>query len=188
MLLAKLFLLPAAVASSVTVYMHSVSTSSPQTAVIPSPIPLVQISYDADQTTGTVVSYTPPQGSYTPDHLLRIGLHDTKAGTWKGVLTSAASFAEEYKKKCVVHVDEKGEPYHVGFSTSVKGAGEGDELEVEIVRREVGPKPVLNKPVVLNAEGRIDSKEPEKTFIQKYWWMIAIFLVVQLVAGGGGKE
>ncbi|KAK7192661.1 hypothetical protein DPSP01_006907 [Paraphaeosphaeria sporulosa] len=186
MLLAKLFLLPAAVASSVTVYMHSVpSTSSPQTAVIPSPIPLVQISYDADQTTGTVVSYTPPQGSYASDHLLRIGLHDTKAGTWKGILTSAASFAEEYKKKFVVHVDEKGEPYHVGFSTSVKGAGEGDELEVEVVRREVGPKPVLNKPVVLNADGRIDSKEPEKTFIQKYWWMIAIFLVVQLVAGGG---
>ncbi|KAF2445131.1 hypothetical protein P171DRAFT_289953 [Karstenula rhodostoma CBS 690.94] len=141
MLLPKLFLLPAAVASSVTVYMHSVpSTSSPQTAVIPSPIPLVQISYDADQTTGTVISYTPPQGSYASDHLLRIGLHDTKAGTWKG---------------------------HVGFRTTVKEAGDGDELEVELVRREAGPKPVLNKPVVLNADGRIDSKEPEKTFIQK---------------------
>jgi hypothetical protein len=166
MLLAKLFLLPTAVASSVTVYMHSVpATSSPQTAVIPSPIPLVQISYDADQTTGTVVSYTPPQGSYAPDHLLRIGFHDTKAGTWKGILASAASFADEYKKRFVVHVDEKGEPYHIGFSTTVKGVG--DELEVEVVRRDAGAKPVLNKPVVLNADGRIDSKEPEKSFLQK---------------------
>ncbi|KAJ4349993.1 uncharacterized protein N0V89_008614 [Didymosphaeria variabile] len=184
MLLSKLILLPAAVASSVTVYMHSVpSTSSPQTAVIPSPIPLVQISYDADQTTGTIVSYTPPQGSYAPDHLLRIGLHGNKEGTWMGILASAASFAEVYTKKFVVHLDEKGEPYHVGFSTSDKGVGE--ELEVLVVRKEAGPKPVLNKPVVLNADGRIDSKEPEKSFLQKYWWMIAIFLVVQLVAGGG---
>ncbi|KAF1978514.1 hypothetical protein BU23DRAFT_449776 [Bimuria novae-zelandiae CBS 107.79] len=184
MLLAKLLLLPVAVASSVTIYMSSVpTTSSPQIAVIPSPIPLVQISYDADQTTGTVTSYTPPQGSYTSDHLLRIGLLDTKAGAWTGVLTSAASFAEEYKKKFVVHVDEKGEPYHVGFSTSEKGAG--GELEVEIVKREAGPRPVLNRPIVLNAEGRIDSKEPEKSFFQKYWWMIAIFLVIQFVVGGG---
>ncbi|KAJ4305208.1 hypothetical protein N0V90_000739 [Kalmusia sp. IMI 367209] len=184
MLLSKLLLLPVAVASSVTIYMHSVpSSSSPQTAVIPSPIPLVQISYDADQTTGTVVSYTPPQGSYAPDHLLRIGIHDTKSGSWKGVVTSAASFAEEYKKRFVVHVDDKGEPYHVGFGASLKGAGE--ELEVEVVKREAGPKPVLNKPIVLNADGKIDAKEPEKTFFQKYWWMIALFLLVQLVAGGG---
>jgi hypothetical protein len=28
-------------------------------------------------------------------------------------------------------------------------------------------KPVLNKPVVLNAEGKIDSKVEEKTFLQK---------------------
>ncbi|KAL1609846.1 hypothetical protein SLS60_001511 [Paraconiothyrium brasiliense] len=166
MLLSKLFLLPAAVASSVTVYMHSVpSTSSPPTAVVPSPIPLVQISYDVEQTSGTVVSYTPPQGSYAPDHLMRIGLHDIQEGIWKGILTSAASFADEYTKKFVVHLDEKGEPYHVGFSTSDRGAGE--ELNIEVVRKAAGPKPVLNKPVVLNADGRIDSKEPEKTFLQK---------------------
>jgi hypothetical protein len=166
MLLAKLLLLPAAVASSVTIYMSSVpTTSSPSTAVIPSPIPLVQVSYDADQSTGTVTSYTPPQGSYAPDHLLRIGLLDTKTETWRGVLTSAASFADEYRKKFVVHVDEKGEPYHIGFAAVERGAGE--DLEVEIVKREAGPRPVLNKPIVLNAEGKIDTKEPEKTFIQK---------------------
>lgn len=166
MLLSNLVFLPVAVASSVTIYMHSVpSIASPQTPVIPSPIPLLQISYDADQTTGTVVSYTPPQGSYAPDHLLRVGLHDTTTNTWKGILTSAASFAEEHKKKFVVHVDEREQPYHITFSTSTKGLGE--ELEIEVVRRKTGPKPMLNKPVVLNADGRIDSKEPEKTFFQK---------------------
>jgi hypothetical protein len=118
MLLSKLLLLPVAVASSVTIYMHSVpSSTSPQTPVIPSPIPLAQIDYDVDQTKGTVTSFTPPHGSYASDHLLRIGLHDSTSGSWRGIVTSAASFADEYMKKFVVFVDEKGEVYHVGFSS-----------------------------------------------------------------------
>ncbi|KAL1594131.1 hypothetical protein SLS59_008965 [Nothophoma quercina] len=182
MLLARLLLLPFALASSVTLYVSSVPASDSK-AVIPSAIPLAQIEYDADQSVGTIASYTPPTGSYSDEHLLRIGLTDPKTSSWRGIVTSAASFAEQYHKKFIVHVDEKGEPYHVGFGTSVKGAGA--EVEVEIVKRNPGPKPVLNKPIVLNAEGKLDGKEPEKTFLQKYWWAIAIFLVVQLVSSGG---
>jgi hypothetical protein len=165
MLLAKLLLLPVAIASSVTVYVSSVPVSD-NSAVIPSPIPLAQIEYDADQSVGTLASYTPPTGSYSPDHLLRVGLSDPKSGSWRGIVTSAASFADQYHKKFVVHVDEKGEPYHIGFGTSARGSG--DDVEVEIVKRNPGPKPVLNKPIVLNAEGKLESKEPEKSFLQKY--------------------
>jgi len=164
MLLAKLLLLPVAIASSVTVYVSSVPVSD-NSAIIPSPIPLAQIEYDADQSVGTLASYTPPTGSYASDHLLRVGLSDAKSGSWRGIVTSAASFADQYHKKFVIHVDEKGEPYHLGFGTSAKGSG--NDVEVEIVKRNPGPKPVLNKPIVLNAEGKLDSKEPEKTFLQK---------------------
>ncbi|KAI8936880.1 hypothetical protein NX059_006116 [Plenodomus lindquistii] len=185
MLLARLFLLPLAVASSVTLYVSSVPASS-DASVIPSPIPLAQVEYDADQSVGTLTSYTPPTGSYSPDHLLRVGLSDPQSGLWRGIVTSAASFSEQYHKKFVIHVDERGEPFHVGFGTSSKS--EGQEIEVEIVKRTAGPKPFLNKPIVLNAEGKLESKEPEKTFLQKYWWVLALFLVVQLVsAGGDGK-
>ncbi|KAF2280187.1 uncharacterized protein EI97DRAFT_391080 [Westerdykella ornata] len=186
MLLSKLLLLPVAFASSVTLYVHSLPSTESHHSPIPSPIPLAQIDYDADTSTGTLASYTPPTGSYSPDHLLRIGLGDPKIGHWRGVLTSAASFGDEYKKKFTVHIDEKGEPYHVGFSTDVRGSG--DEVEVEVVKRESGPKPVLNKPVVLNADGKLDNKEPEKTFLQKYWWAIGLFLLIQVVAGGGGEK
>jgi hypothetical protein len=165
MLLAKLLLLPLAVASSVTLYVSSVPVSD-TTAIIPSPIPLAQIEYDVDQTVGTLSSYTPPTGSYGPNHLLRVGLPDPKSGSWRGIVTSAASFADQYHKKFIIHVDEKGEPYHVGFGTSAKK--EGEDVEIEIVKRNPGPQPVLNKPIVLNAEGKIDSKEPEKSFLQKY--------------------
>ena len=164
MLLAKLLLLPVAVASSVTLYVSSVPVSD-SAAVIPSPIPLAQIEYDVEQSIGTISSYTPPTGSYNPDHLLRVGLSDPSSGSWRGIVTSAASFAEQYHKKFVIHVDEQGVPYHVGFGTSAKKAGE--EVEVEIVKRSPGPQPVLNKPIVLNADGKIDSKEPEKSFLQK---------------------
>jgi hypothetical protein len=168
MLLAKLLLLPLAVASSVTLYVSSVPVSD-TSAVIPSPIPLAQIEYDVEQSVGTLSSYTPPTGSYGSDHLLRVGLSDPKTGSWRGIVTSAASFADQYHKKFIIHVDEKGEPYHVGFGTSAKK--EGEEVEVEIVKRSSGPQPVLNKPIVLNAEGKIDSKEPEKGFLQKYAWL-----------------
>ena len=164
MLLSRLLLLPVAVASSVTLYVSSVPATS-DAAVVPSPIPLGQVEYDVDQSVGTLSSYTPPTGSYASDHLLRIGFSDPKSGSWRGIVTSAASFADNYHKKFVIYVDERGDPFHMGFGTSAKGSG--DEVEVEIVKRSEGPKPVLNKPIVLNAEGKLDSKEPEKTFLQK---------------------
>lgn len=180
MLLAKLLLLPFTVASSVTLFVSSVPVSgNSASAVIPSPIPLAQIEYDADQSVGTIASYTPPTGSYASDHLLRVGLSDPKSGSWRGIVTSAASFADQYHKKFVVHVDDAGEPYHVGFTTSAKGSG-SDEVEVEILKRNPGPKPVLNKPIVLNAEGKIDSKEPEKSFLQKYVLAVTVRITHQL--------
>jgi hypothetical protein len=165
MLLARLLLLPFAVASTVTLYVSSVPASE-GTEVVPSAIPLAHIDYDADQSVGTIVSYTPPTGSYSEDQLLRVGLTDPKTGSWRGIVTSAASFADQYHKKFVVHVDEQGAPYHVGLGTSAKSAGK--DVEVEIVKRSTGPKPVLNKPIVLNAEGKLEEKEPEKTLLQKY--------------------
>lgn len=171
MLFARLLLLPFAVASTVTLYVSSVPASE-GAAVIPSATPLAQIEYDADQSVGTLASYTPPTGSYSEDQFLRVGLTDPKTGSWRGIVTSAASFADQYHKKFIVHVDEKGEPYHVGFGTSAKGSGQ--EVEVEIVKRSPGPKPVLNKPIVLNAEGKLETKEPEKTFLQKYVLLLAI--------------
>lgn len=185
MLLARLLLLPFAVASTVTLYVSSVPATQ-SSAVILSAIPLAQIEYDADQAVGTLASYTPPTGSYSDDHLLRVGLTDSKTGSWRGIVTSASSFGDQYHKKLIIHVDEKGEPFHVGFGTSAKSADK--EVEVEIVKRSPGPKPVLNKPIVLNAEGKLESKEPEKTFLQKYVVSLIYVLdsITNIFVGTGG--
>ncbi|KAF2660478.1 hypothetical protein K491DRAFT_60552 [Lophiostoma macrostomum CBS 122681] len=185
MLLAKLLLLPVAVASSVTVYVHSLPAPQDSSSPVPSPTPLAHIEYDAGTAIGSLSSYTPPTGSYSPEHLLRIGLTDKTSGHWRGVLTSAASFEEQYKKKFTIHVDENGEPYHIGLGTSARGAG--DEVEVEVLKKTAGPQPALNKPIVLNEQGKIATEEPQKTFLQKYWWVVGLFVLIQIVAGGGDK-
>lgn len=185
MLLSRLIWLPFAVASSVTVYVSPVPASG-NTAAIASPVPLAQIEYDADQSVGTLVSYTPPTGSYAADHLLRVGLTDAKADSWHGVVTSAAGFSDQYHKKFVIHIDDKGDPFHVGFSTRAKGSE--NEVEVEILRKNAGPQPVLNKPIVLNADGKLGSDEPEKTFLQKWveiQWLLrdAVLTITQVLVG-----
>lgn len=201
MLLAKLLLLPSALATTVaastlTLYISSVPhNQNAAPAPIPSPIPLAQISYDPHAATAELSSYTPPTGAYTPEHLLKLGIltpgpvKNGQEGEWHGILTSAASFDTQYKKTFTLWVDERGEVYHVGFSTSARangGQGEADkdEVAVEVVKRSAGPVPALNRPVVLNAEGKLDGKEPEKSFLQKYWWAIGIFLLIQMIAGG----
>jgi len=83
-------------------------------------------------------------------------------------VTDATSFTDQYKKKFILHVDDNGQVYHLGLSTDVRTNKENNaEVEVELVQRGVGPKPTLNVPVKLNAEGKLGSTEPEKTFLQK---------------------
>jgi hypothetical protein len=74
-------------------------------------------------------------------------------------------------------LNARGEVYHVGFlasdsgSSSTSGSGSGsskDGLAVEVLPMKGGPVVHLNKPVVLNAQGTLDDKEPEKSFLQKY--------------------
>jgi len=60
---------------------------------------------------------------------------------------------------------------------------------VKVVEEANPPMPVLNKPVVLNEGGFVDAPlGQEKSFLQKYWWAIAIFVVINLAAASGPDE
>lgn len=171
--------------STITIYVYPIHSTHPDRSslsALPTPTPLAQIAFDASTSLASLKSYTPPTGAYTPSHFLRVGLYDPATSEWKGVVTSAASFTNEYRKKLILHVDESGDVYHVGLATSGwgktnidddsnskgKGAeGKAEEIDIEVVRRMQAPQPTLNKPIMLNAEGRLEGKEPEKTFLQK---------------------
>jgi hypothetical protein len=76
---------------------------------------LAKLSYNTEE--ATVVSYKAlalPAG----EEIVRIGFHHPKTGSWSGIATSAANFAEGKDKKIQLLLNEQGEVYHVGFKTS----------------------------------------------------------------------
>jgi len=134
---------------------------------------LARISYNS--TTATLKSYTGPPSIPADDEIVRIGFYHTgSSDSWSGIATSASNFADGKDKKLQLLLNAEGEVYHVGFlalgsglGTSSKGGSKKDGMSVEVVPMKAGPVVHLNKPVVLNAEGKLDDKEPEKSFLQK---------------------
>ncbi|KAI5819084.1 hypothetical protein BZA77DRAFT_305658 [Pyronema omphalodes] len=117
------------------------------------------------------------------DELIRIGSNNGNGngneGSW--TVTTPATLSNG---KLVLHLDSEGRIYHVEVQQG-KQAPEGVVgIQVELVKLGKGPLPVLNKPVVLNAQGRVPETEKEKTFLQKYWWLLLGMFI--LIVGGGG--
>ncbi|KZF22710.1 hypothetical protein L228DRAFT_260855 [Xylona heveae TC161] len=73
-----------------------------------------------------------------------------------------------------------------GQGEESKGGENKGEIKVELVKPNKGAEPHLNKPIVLNPDGKMPQKEPEKTILQKYWWVFAAITLL-LMAGGGDK-
>jgi len=156
-------------------------TTKPQT--------LAQITYTP--TNASIKSYTPasiPSNS----EIVRIGFHHGPSGEqWSGIATSAENLSAEKSKTLTLHVRPDGELYHVGWKVDAEPVSQGKgrssvqegKFNVEVVRIREGPVPALNQPVVVSADGE-EAKEPEKSFLQKYWWALALFLVFQVVMGG----
>lgn len=158
----------------------------------PSPSPLATIQYTppslpSSTSPSTAIpakadTWTPPRlDDANGDDLIRIGLYDAKTKSWTGVVTSAASLVPGLEKKVTLRVDAEGQVWGLSFvagvapgprkagrakGTSGEDAKEAADVTVEIVGVHRGPEPVLNRPVVLSAEGKVQEKE-EKTFLQK---------------------
>lgn len=134
---------------------------------------LARVSYNS--TTATLKSYSGSPSLPSDDEIVRIGFYHTSSpDSWSGIATSASNFADSKDKKLQLLLNSEGNVYHVGFlatdagkGTSSKGGSKKDGLSVEVVPMKAGPVVHLNKPVVLNAEGKLDDKEPEKSFLQK---------------------
>lgn len=150
---------------TVSVFAWPIGSSTPQQ--------LAQITYGYPSLNYSIKSYKSPSLSDASD-VVRVGFYRSgKEGAWSGVATSSVNFGSDRQKKLRLHLDAHGDVYHVGFSaTPLIGKGDGspqtEELKVELVEQQPGPQPHLNKPVVVNAEGKVDEgKEPEKSFLQK---------------------
>ena len=169
--IALLFSIPVVVAaeaaaSTVTVYAWPLAA--------PSPTSFATIALSASQTKpiAKVNSLRLPSIPPSTDEIVRIGLYDPSTKQWRGTATAASSFAPGLARKLTLHVDEDGNAYHAMLSAfEIPGKSKKkDELQVEVIPPRPGAHPILNKPVVLNADGKVPQAEEkdQKTFLQKY--------------------
>ncbi|PNS13758.1 hypothetical protein CAC42_3251 [Sphaceloma murrayae] len=193
------------------------ATLSPQTISIllqPSTdtVPYLDIHYDPSSLSAAILK-THSLPSLPPAPLLPLGFNrpDLTTDAFTSILLPPSALSSSRDRTLQLLVDRHGRPYNVNFisapalppndlssaspssSSSSKPKSTSTEpiegtLSVEVVQQKPGPVPALNRPVVLRADGKVEGAEPEKTFLQKYWWAIGIFLVIQLVSGGGGDK
>lgn len=154
------------------------------------------ISYNG--TTASVKFHSRPSIP-ADDSIVRVGFHHASTGKWSGIATSASNFAEGKDQKLQLLLNDEGTVYHVGFkaedvSKGSSGSGAGskkDGLSVEVVPMNAGPQVHLNKPVVVNPDGKPAGEEEQKTFLQKYvcsirtisYWKLVLTTRSQVLVG-----
>ncbi|KAI9721099.1 MAG: hypothetical protein M1812_002580 [Candelaria pacifica] len=139
----------------------------------PSPSPLAQIRYSTVAQVSIVDKYSPPSPkSFSADEdVIRIGLYDPATKAWSGVVTSTSSFKDGYQGAVILHLDNKGEVWHVDYRAFPRGkeadGKKAEQLEVKTVSPTPGPQPHLNVPVVLDPEGKLPDETVEKPLWQR---------------------
>ncbi|KAG4444265.1 hypothetical protein IFR05_000240 [Cadophora sp. M221] len=168
---------------STTVYIQPLSSKS-------APLSLAEIKFNPSTLSSEILSYESPLfEDEETSKLLRVGIYDPATATWKSSTstTSIETFAKGYAPTIVLNLDAQGGIIGVSCKSSSIDAGQTRDFgpKVKVVKMREGTKPVLNRPVVLNPEGKVEEPPTEKTLLQKYWWVIAGGIVVMLTTGGG---
>ncbi|KAK8134003.1 cyclin-dependent protein kinase regulator pho80 [Apiospora sp. TS-2023a] len=198
----------AAAERTVPIYIQPVSISPP------APVLLGEVVYDAALLAGAdpasaakVTSFEYPSDLLSPDNEdddetkqraevprhVRVGAWDPATKSWASStsLASTANFDKGFAPHFVVTVDDAAAGSGDVVGVVLKGvridAGQTRDFGPQVVLRtaEPGSQIELNKPVVLSPEGRKVAEEPEKTLLQKYWWIIGIVIMLTLTGGGG---
>ncbi|RDA88794.1 hypothetical protein CP533_4024 [Ophiocordyceps camponoti-saundersi (nom. inval.)] len=156
------------------------------------PSPLAEISYDMTTLSlSSLVSYEAPEIPETA-RLVRIGLYDAGSRQWLAGTTVAAAdnFSKGYSPQLLLVVDSQGGVVSVSCKGVAIDAGHTRDFgpKLVVLPEARGAQPQLNKPIVLSPEGNRVEPEQEKTFLQKYWWMIGIAVLVAMSGGGGGDR
>lgn len=141
----------------------------------PKPALLARIAYDPTSLKPELLSYTPPPVSEDlPDNqIVRVGLYTSTPASpnqWVGSLTSLAALREHDAPILQLHLGPSKEVYHVSvMSANVSTTSPSSSSPiVELVGPETGPRPHLNRPVVVGPDGANPDEPVEKTFFQKY--------------------
>ncbi|KAI1460834.1 hypothetical protein F4805DRAFT_415671 [Annulohypoxylon moriforme] len=155
------------------------------------PAPLAEIRYDPASVTSDAAEVTAYEAPDIPEEakLVRVGVYNPSAKKWESStsVASVENFSKGYSPTLMLSVDAKGDVFGAALRGVRIDAGQTRDFgpQVLVLSTEPGKQPELNKPIVLSPEG--NKVEPEeKTFLQKYWWLIGI--VVLMTMAGGGEQ
>jgi hypothetical protein len=140
------------------------------------PVLLAEVTYDTlDSSNAKVSAFEAPELPSDAE-LVRVGIYDPVTARWSSS-TSVASvdnFGKGYAPSIVLSVDGAGNYLGVSLKGVRIDAGQTRDFgpQAAVVVASVGRQPELNKPVVLSPEGKKLTPEPEKTFLQKYVFLL----------------
>ncbi|KAL7276926.1 hypothetical protein RUND412_000070 [Rhizina undulata] len=159
---------------SVILYRWPLSASSPR--------PWATVKYNPREGKGSLGDLD--SVSAKGDELVRVGVWDGKEdGRWFGSVVLEKVL--EKNPKVVLRVDEKGDVWHVEVR---QGQEEYSTPSIALARPSPETVPHLNKPIVLRPDGKIPEPEAQKTFLQKYWWLLLGAAMLALTSGGAAAE
>lgn len=157
------------------------------------PLDFATVTYNELTSLAVLDSYTPfTPASDSAIPLVRIGYFTSQSETessWSGIAVPSTDFATGKNRTLRLWTAHEGGPIErLSFSgvdsvavkdkdvkkpkkTPKNGSPAQDSateaLGLEVLHPTPGPLPVYNKPVVLNRDGQLDDKAPEKSFLQK---------------------
>ncbi|EDN11226.1 hypothetical protein I7I51_03070 [Histoplasma capsulatum] len=135
---------------------------------------------------------------------------------WVGTISSLSLFANT-PQTLTLHLDQNNHVYHAAISSLVspsplssspdsratriktpsppspphrnsKGAGtEAGSLKVELIRSNPSPSPHLNRAVVRSPDGTVPEAAIEKSFFQRYWWVLGIIGILAFTGSADGS-
>lgn len=142
-----------------------------------SPTRLAEIEYSTADDYASILNYNPPSADPSDTHaLVGISVYNASSRSWLSrTVTSATSFDARFQGTISLHVDTEGNVWRASFHSSTKsgsaGGGQSDtgdgKPRVKVFGPAQAPQPHLNKPVVLNTDGKAPEPEVEKSFFQK---------------------
>ncbi|ESZ95030.1 hypothetical protein SBOR_4563 [Sclerotinia borealis F-4128] len=175
-----------------TIYIQPLTSSSAY--------PLASISYNPSTLSASLLSYEPPTdllpspqdpSSSPNDNLALTGIFDEKTSTFKSStsLLSLTNFEKGYRPTILLTIDAQGAVLGVTIKSGVIDAGATRDFapKVEVRRVVKGGAPVLGPNVVLSKEGKTEGEVVEKSFLQKYWWVLLGAAMLTMTAGGGSE-
>ncbi|CAD6505673.1 BgTH12-01163 [Blumeria graminis f. sp. triticale] len=118
---------------------------------------------------------------------LRVGIYDPLTATWTSstTITSAVTFAKGYSPIIVLSLNKDVKVVSVSIKSHKIDAGQTRNFgpKLRVMSMKGGVRPTLLKPVILK-EGQSEDTLPEKSFLQRYWWVLLAGVILAMSAGG----